>query len=79
MQTTLLRGCPENMQLKQNLFQQLDNLCPKHTIFASNTSSLPLHEMTALLSEERKARTMVCHWYNPAHLIPLPSSPTSEI
>ena len=61
----VIEAVPENMQLKQNLFQQLDNLCPKHTIFASNTSSLPLHEMTALLSEERKTRTMVCHWYNP--------------
>lgn len=67
----VIEAVPENMQLKQNLFQQLDNLCPKHTIFASNTSSLPLHEMTALLSEERKTRTMVCHWYNPAHLIPI--------
>ena len=67
----VIEAVPENMQLKQNLFQQLDNLCPKHTIFASNTSNLPLHEMTALLSEERKTRTMVCHWYNPAHLIPI--------
>ncbi len=67
----VIEATPEEMALKQQLFRQLDTLCPKHTIFASNTSSLMLSEMTALLPEERKARTMVCHWYNPAHLIPI--------
>jgi len=67
----VIEATPEDMALKQKLFQQLDTLCPKHTIFASNTSSLTLSEMTALLPEDRKSRTMVCHWYNPAHLIPI--------
>lgn len=59
------------MELKQNLFQQLDKLCPNHTILASNTSSLPLEKIIAKLSPERKRRAMVCHWYNPAHLMPI--------
>lgn len=67
----VIEAVPENMELKQRLFQQLDSLCPKDTILASNTSSLPLFEMAALLPEERKARMMVCHWYNPANLIPI--------
>ncbi|WP_246615600.1 3-hydroxyacyl-CoA dehydrogenase family protein [Clostridium thailandense] len=67
----VIEATPENLELKQNLFKQLDELCPKNTIFASNTSSLPLSDMMALLPEDRKARTMICHWYNPAYLIPI--------
>ena len=67
----VLECAPENMELKQNLFRQLDELCPKHTILASNTSSLPLGEMMALVSEDRKQRMLVNHMFNPAHLIPL--------
>lgn len=67
----VIEATPENMELKRDLFKQLDKLCPKHTILASNTSSLSLSEMTAFLSDDRKARTMVCHWYNPAHIIPI--------
>lgn len=67
----VIEATPEDLALKQKLFQQLDNLCPKETIFASNTSSLSLEPMMALVSEARKQRIMVNHWYNPAHLMPL--------
>jgi 3-hydroxybutyryl-CoA dehydrogenase len=67
----VIESVAEQLELKQNLFQQLDELCPKHTILASNTSSLPLEAMSAKLSAERKQRIMVNHWYNPAHLMPL--------
>jgi len=67
----VIEAAPEVLKLKQETFKTLDGLCPAGTILASNTSSLPLNEMMALLSEGRKARTMVCHWYNPAHLMPI--------
>ena len=67
----VIEAAPENMELKQNLFKQLDGFCPAHTILASNTSSLSLEPMMALVSEARKQRMMVCHWYNPGHLMPL--------
>lgn len=67
----VIEATPEILELKQNLFQEIDEYCPEHTIFASNTSSLPLADMIKKLSEKRKARTMVCHWYNPAHLLPI--------
>ena len=67
----VIEATPENLELKQSLFSQLDEICPEHTIFASNTSSLPLSDMTAKLPDRRKAKTMVCHWYNPGHLIPI--------
>ncbi len=67
----VIEAAPEVMELKQNLFKQLDELCPPTTIFASNTSSLPLQEMMKLVSENRKQRMMINHMYNPAHLMPI--------
>ena len=67
----VIEAAPEKIELKQNLFKQLDEYCPKHTVFASNTSSLALDAMMALLPEERKQRMIVNHWYNPAHLMPI--------
>lgn len=67
----VIEAAPEIIELKQKLFKQLDELCPQSTIFASNTSSLALGGMMALVSEERKKRMMVCHWYNPGHLMPI--------
>ena len=67
----VIECAPENMELKQSLFKQLDELCPTNAILASNTSSLPLGEMMALVSEDRKQRMLVNHMFNPAHLIPL--------
>jgi 3-hydroxybutyryl-CoA dehydrogenase len=67
----VIEAAPESLDLKRKLLKQLDELCPERCILASNTSSLPLAEMSAVLSDARKQRIMVNHWYNPAHLMPL--------
>lgn len=67
----VIEAAPEIMELKQKLFKQLDEMCPSTTIFASNTSSLPLQPMMELVSEARKQRIMINHMYNPAHLMPI--------
>jgi len=67
----VIEATPENLDLKQELFKKLDLYCKDGAILSSNTSSLPLAEMIKYMSEERKAYAMVCHWYNPAHLMPI--------
>lgn len=67
----VIEAIPEIIELKQKVFKQLDEYCPGHTILVSNTSSLKLNDMMALVSENRKQRMMVNHWYNPAHLMPI--------
>lgn len=67
----VIEASPEILELKKNLFKQLDEFCPAETIFASNTSSLSLNPMMELVGEARRERMMVCHWYNPGHLMPL--------
>lgn len=67
----VIEATPEKMELKQDLFMQLDEMCKPECILASNTSSLPLEQMMKKVSSSRRSRMMVCHWYNPAHLMPI--------
>ena len=67
----VIEAAPEKIELKRELLLRLDTLAPLDAIFASNTSSLSLESMLVALSPERKARFMVCHWYNPGHLMPI--------
>ncbi|HBH12480.1 MAG TPA: 3-hydroxyacyl-CoA dehydrogenase [Clostridiales bacterium] len=67
----VIEAVPEKIELKRQIFKEIDNYCKPETIFASNTSSLPLNKMLEAVSESRRERMMVCHWYNPAHLMPI--------
>ncbi|MBU3569929.1 3-hydroxyacyl-CoA dehydrogenase family protein [Priestia aryabhattai] len=67
----VIEAVPENLELKQKLFTQLDEHCPPHTILSSNTSSLNLTNMMEFVSNKRKEQMIVTHWYNPGHLMPL--------
>ena len=53
----------ENLEAKQAVFQQLEEVCPPHTIFASNTSSISL---TALASATKRPSQVVgMHFFSP--------------
>ena len=67
----VIEACPENLDLKKDLFRQLDEICQPHTILSSNTSSLKLNDMIYHLPEDRQRKCMICHWYNPPYLIPI--------
>lgn len=62
---------PEDLKLKQDLFKTLDGICREDCIFASNTSSLRLDDLMKYLSIKRKEKTLICHFYNPAHIMPI--------
>jgi 3-hydroxybutyryl-CoA dehydrogenase len=67
----VIEAIPERIDLKVELFANLDKFTPKHAILASNTSSLSLEDMMVNVSDERKKRMIVNHWYNPGLLMPL--------
>lgn len=67
----ILEAVPENLKLKQELFKSLDKYCRGDSILSSNTSSLDFYEIIKFVSDERKKYCMLCHWYHPAHIIPL--------
>ena len=59
----------ENEKIKKDIFQQLDELCPEHTILASNTSSLPLTMIASFTKRPRQVIGM--HFFNPAPVMKL--------
>ena len=67
----IVEATPEQLDLKQALFAELDELAPMDAVLASNTSSLPLAAMMERVPQPRRARMMVTHWYNPALVMPL--------
>ena len=59
----------EQLPVKRELFSALDMLCPPHTIFASNTSSLTITEIAA--STKRPERFVGLHFFNPVPVMKL--------
>ncbi len=65
----IIEAVPEDLALKQGLFQSLDSICPASTIFASNTSSLSI---TALASATKRPQQFAgLHFFNPVPLMKL--------
>jgi len=65
----IIEAAVENIDLKKELFAELDPLCPPATIFASNTSSLTITEMAA--ATKRGDRFVGLHFFNPVPLMKL--------
>lgn len=65
----LIEAAPEDLAVKTALFAQVDKLAPKGAIFASNTSTLPITEISRLLS--RASDFVGMHFFNPPPLMPL--------
>ncbi|XP_054846522.1 hydroxyacyl-coenzyme A dehydrogenase, mitochondrial [Eublepharis macularius] len=59
----------ENIAVKNELFKTLDKFAPEHTIFASNTSSLPITDMANATT--RQDRFGGLHFFNPVPLMKL--------
>jgi 3-hydroxybutyryl-CoA dehydrogenase len=65
----IMEAIPEDLDLKHQLYRQLERTVPSDTILASNTSGL----MPSRLIEdlEHPERFVVAHFWNPPHAIPL--------
>ena len=58
----------EKSEDKRELFNKLDELCPPHTILASNTSSLVLSDFGA--DVKRQDKIVITHYFAPPHIVP---------
>ncbi len=65
----VIEAVTEDLALKNRLWAELDGLCPPETIFASNTSSIPIGSMAA--ATRRPDRFVGLHFFNPVPLMPL--------
>jgi len=65
----VIEAVPERMDLKVEIFAQLDRVAPAHAILASNTSSLSITEMAA--ATRRAPQVVGMHFFNPVHRMKL--------
>jgi len=65
----VVEAATENEKIKKTIFQDLDRICPSHTILSSNTSSIPIGRIAALTSRPEKVIGM--HFMNPVPIMKL--------
>ncbi len=59
----------EQMELKKEVYRELDQICPEHVVFASNTSGLSITEMASVTKRPDKFIGM--HFFNPVPVMKL--------
>ncbi len=65
----VVEAASENVNVKLSIFKQLDELCPEHTILASNTSSISITQIAAVTKRPDKVIGM--HFMNPVPVMKL--------
>jgi 3-hydroxyacyl-CoA dehydrogenase len=65
----VLEAVPEKLELKQELFPEMERHVGDDTILASNTSGIPITKIASVCA--RPERVIGMHWSNPPHLIPM--------
>lgn len=59
----------EDLSLKQNMVAEVEENCAEHTIFASNTSSIPIGQIAA--KAKRPEQVIGLHYFSPVDKMPL--------
>ncbi|WP_460012910.1 3-hydroxybutyryl-CoA dehydrogenase [Lysinibacillus sp. CTST325] len=65
----IIEAAVENMEIKQSIFKQIDQIAPAHAILATNTSSLPITEIAAVTN--RPEQVIGMHFMNPVPVMKL--------
>ncbi len=65
----VIEAAVENMQIKKQIFAELDEVCAENTILATNTSSLSITEVAS--ATKRPDKVIGMHFFNPAPVMKL--------
>jgi 3-hydroxybutyryl-CoA dehydrogenase len=65
----VFEAAPEQLELKQQIFSEVDRAAPSDAILASNTSVIPIGQIMSRV--KRRDRALGTHWWNPPYLVPL--------
>jgi 3-hydroxybutyryl-CoA dehydrogenase len=65
----VVEAAPENLELKRQIFAEIERFAPASAILASNTSVIPITAIMARVHD--KTRALGTHWWNPPYLVPL--------
>jgi len=57
----------EQLELKQQIFERLDQLCGPNTLFASNTSAIPISDLAAVT--DRTDKVLGLHFFSPVPMM----------
>ena len=76
----IIEAVPEDLNLKKRVYEEIEKFATDDMIFASNTSTLPISEISAFTS--RPDKFIGLHFFNPPQLMPLveiiPGSKTEQ-
>jgi len=76
----IIEAVPEDLNLKKRVYEEIEKVATADMIFASNTSTLPISEISAFTS--RPDKFIGLHFFNPPQLMPLveiiPGSKTEQ-
>jgi len=64
-----IEAAVENLDIKNQIFKELDQVCSAHAILATNTSSLPITQIAA--ATQRPAKVIGMHFMNPVPVMKL--------
>uniref|UniRef100_T1IXS0 3-hydroxyacyl-CoA dehydrogenase NAD binding domain-containing protein n=1 Tax=Strigamia maritima TaxID=126957 RepID=T1IXS0_STRMM len=67
----VIEAIVENVDIKRKLFQSLEKIAPPNAIFASNTSSIPIGDIAAAVTSNRKQHFAGIHFFNPVPIMKL--------
>ncbi|MFQ5598409.1 MAG: 3-hydroxyacyl-CoA dehydrogenase family protein [Nitrospiria bacterium] len=65
----IIEAAPEKEEIKIEIFEGLDEICANETVFATNTSSLPITRLASTITAPE--RFIGLHFMNPAPIMPL--------
>jgi len=65
----IIEAAVENMEIKRQIFKELDEICKPEAILATNTSSLSITEIAT--STKRVDKVIGLHFFNPAPVMKL--------
>lgn len=65
----VIEAVPEEMDLKKSIYEDLEEVCSKNTIFATNTSSLMVTDLAT--GTKRPEKFIGMHWFNPPQVMEL--------
>ena len=65
----IIESVAEDLKTKQNIFKELDEMCPRETILATNTSVISISEIAS--KSKNRNRILGTHFWFPPYLIPL--------
>lgn len=61
----VIEAAPEKLDLKKEIFSEIDEKAPSQTIIATNSSSIPVSRLEGSVKAERRDKLLNIHFYHP--------------